>query len=246
MYVLVLPQLGIFHFISILWLSYQWFFQITILSHHKKWDNFPKLSQVTLKTKWQTNVIDNHINSIWLCPLIHVIGDTMCQFCPVSYPHGLPSSWCSQAHIPPVGTAPTCPSLDPEIPLTRPLWAHNSNLVGILSAPNYDSNEPVRTQFCTGHDSSAVVTCAKLWSDCIIIFHVRATLILTRFEWWARKCLVTWVPEHMEANHTLWGCQITTILTTEMRDWYQGLFHYLFFFGYQMWCTVTEHAHRQW
>ena len=46
-------------------------------SDRKKGDNFPKLSQMMLKIKWQTNVIDNHINSIWLCPLIHVIGDTI-------------------------------------------------------------------------------------------------------------------------------------------------------------------------
>ena len=38
---------------------------------------------------------------------------------------------------------------------------------------NHDSHNPVRSQICTCHDSWAVVACAKLWPDLIIIFHVR-------------------------------------------------------------------------
>ena len=34
-----------------------------------------------------------------------------------------------------------------------------------------DFNHPIRPQFCTCHDSWAVMTCAKLWLDLIIIFH---------------------------------------------------------------------------
>ena len=41
---------------------------------------------------------------------------------------------------------------------------------------------------------SAVVTCAKLWPVRIIIFQVRATLILMRFGLWASKLLVKWLP----------------------------------------------------
>ena len=40
---------------------------------------------------------------------------------------------------------------------------------------NYD---PIRSQFCTCHDSFAVMTCAKLWPDQMIIFHTKATLII--------------------------------------------------------------------
>ena len=36
---------------------------------------------------------------------------------------------------------------------------------------NFDSDDPIGWQFCTCHDSSAVVTSAKLWLDWVIIFH---------------------------------------------------------------------------
>ena len=38
-----------------------------------------------------------------------------------------------------------------------------------------DSCDAIRSQFCTGHDSSVVVNCAKLWPDSIIIFKVKTT-----------------------------------------------------------------------
>ena len=38
----------------------------------------------------------------------------------------------------------------------------------------YDSNNPVRSHICICHDSWAVVTGAKLWSDVVIIFQIRA------------------------------------------------------------------------
>ena len=34
-----------------------------------------------------------------------------------------------------------------------------------------------RSQICTSHESLAVMTCAKLWPDLIIIFHARAAYI---------------------------------------------------------------------
>ena len=37
------------------------------------------------------------------------------------------------------------------------------------------------SQFCTYHKSWAVVACAKLWPDWIIIFHARTIDIFTRF-----------------------------------------------------------------
>ena len=64
--------------------------------------------------------------------------------------------------------------------VTKGLWAHDWNLEIIIFTKiifrfniNDDIN-PVGSQFCTCHYSSAVVTCAKLWPDLIIIFHVRA------------------------------------------------------------------------
>ena len=52
---------------------------------------------------------------------------------------------------------------------------------------NPDSDNPMSSQICTFHNSSAVVTCAKLWPDRIIIFSVKATWFLTRLGLWAHK-----------------------------------------------------------
>ena len=66
--------------------------------------------------------------------------------------------------------------------LTHDLWAHDWNLVSSHFVLNIDSDDPIRSQFCTCHDSSAVMTCAKLWPDVIIIFHVKSMCTVTRFK----------------------------------------------------------------
>ena len=55
---------------------------------------------------------------------------------------------------------------------TKSVWANNWNFVKNIF---FHSNYPIRSQTYTCHDSWAVVTCAKLWPDLIIIFKVRAT-----------------------------------------------------------------------
>ena len=42
---------------------------------------------------------------------------------------------------------------------------------------NYGSNDPVRSQFCTCHDSSAVMACAQLWPNQFIICRTRRAAI---------------------------------------------------------------------
>ena len=59
---------------------------------------------------------------------------------------------------------------------------------------NFDSNHPIRSQFYTCHDSSAVVACAKLWADMKIIFHQNNTHFFMRFEIWPHNPVVEWVP----------------------------------------------------
>ena len=39
-----------------------------------------------------------------------------------------------------------------------------------------DSDDPISSQLCTCHDSSAVVACVKLWFDLVIFVCIRATL----------------------------------------------------------------------
>ena len=48
---------------------------------------------------------------------------------------------------------------------------------------NCDSNDLIRSEICTYHDSLAVVTCAKLWSDLISIFEVRVTWNATSLDY---------------------------------------------------------------
>ena len=49
-----------------------------------------------------------------------------------------------------------------------------------------DSNYPIRSRYCTCHDSIAVVACASLWPDCInvflFVFYLEAIRIFTRYE----------------------------------------------------------------
>ena len=54
---------------------------------------------------------------------------------------------------------------------TDSLSALHQNLM-ILFILKFDFNHPIRSQFCTYHDSLAVMICAKLWPDVMIIFHV--------------------------------------------------------------------------
>ena len=62
---------------------------------------------------------------------------------------------------------------------------------------NFNSNNGnIRSQICTCHDSRAVVTCAKLWPDWIIIFYVRTLCIFfTSFGFGAHKSCVKWLPD---------------------------------------------------
>ena len=58
-----------------------------------------------------------------------------------------------------------------------------------LVCPNNPFNHPIRSQICTCYDSLAVVTCAKLWSDLIIIFHIGVNVFLTNFHFKLLNCL---------------------------------------------------------
>ena len=61
---------------------------------------------------------------------------------------------------------------------------------------HHNCNNLIRSQIGTCHDYSAVMIFVKLRPDIIIIFQVIATLILTRFGYWAHKLPVKWVSEH--------------------------------------------------
>ena len=56
------------------------------------------------------------------------------------------------------------------------------------------NDNSIRPQFCTCHNSSAVVTCANLWPDWIIRIIIIAKRIFTWFLLWAHKPFVNWTP----------------------------------------------------
>ena len=63
---------------------------------------------------------------------------------------------------------------------------------------NFDSNDPIMSQFCTCHDSSAVVSCAKSRLDWIVKFYAKDWCILWDLDY--------------ELINSLWnGLQMSTI-----------------------------------
>ena len=56
-----------------------------------------------------------------------------------------------------------------------------------------NDNDQISLQFCPCHDSSAAMVWAKLWPDWIIR-NISARRISTRFQSWAYKLFVKWVP----------------------------------------------------
>ena len=79
----------------------------------------------------------------------------------------------------------------PEARITNNLWEVIIQIIFKNSlCSNLDSNDSIKPPICTCHDSRAVMTCANLWLDWIIISHLRAITIFTRFGLWAQKMLV--------------------------------------------------------
>ena len=86
---------------------------------------------------------------------------------------------------------------------TKVLSTHNSTLVKdfvalmqwiIIRLWHTFYNYAIISQFCTCHDSWAVVTCAKLLYDWIIEFKIKAKRIFKRFQLWVvNKGLPIWI-----------------------------------------------------
>ena len=72
------------------------------------------------------------------------------------------------------------------------LRAHNPNLLEIHLA-RIKNKHHIRSQFCTCHDSSAVVTCANMRLDWSNRIEIGSWIIFTRFQLWAHQPFVKWV-----------------------------------------------------
>ena len=59
----------------------------------------------------------------------------------------------------------------------------------------WKNNNQIMSQFCTCHDSSAVMTCANLWHDLIIRIKIKAKIFFARYELWAHLLFVRRVPK---------------------------------------------------
>ena len=66
-------------------------------------------------------------------------------------------------------------------------------------------NDPITSQFCTCHDSLAVMTCAKLWPDWITQNKIRACNIFIRFHLRAHKPFVKCSPGISMTSRDSWG-----------------------------------------
>ena len=116
------------------------------------------------------------------------------------------------------------------IPLSQIFWfldpSHKQFVSSKLkSCPKFyctyfNSGDRIGSQFWTCHDSTGDMACAKLWLDLIIIFHVKAIHILTRFGMWAHRPLVKQIP-HLWVS--VWNFSEST--QTHVKDRY--LEHFL-------------------
>ena len=65
----------------------------------------------------------------------------------------------------------------------------------------FEYKDLIRSHFCTCHDSSAVMTCAKLWPDCITVLHERTWFLLWDLVYELQKPLVRWFPGLLQGDN---------------------------------------------
>ena len=105
-------------------------------------------------------------------------------------------------------------------PITQTIYDIMQILINSFCS-SFDSNYSISSHFCTCHDSLAVMACAKLWTDLIIIFHMRAVNIFTRFVIWVRKSLVKWFPVTDISSYPYRPSAVMEAIdSVEIMDWY--------------------------
>ena len=89
------------------------------------------------------------------------------------------------------------------------LWACNPNIVKICCCDYISFNGRIKSKFCTCHDSSAVMPCAKLWPDLIFWIKIGARVILMIFELWDHELFLN-------------GAQVSPNWDKEYKKWHDG------------------------
>ena len=73
----------------------------------------------------------------------------------------------------------------------------------------FGCNNPIWSQLCTCHDSSAVVACVKGWPDQMIISHLIGTRIFSKLAVWVHKLFVKWASAFSASGWILWSrCEL--------------------------------------
>ena len=87
----------------------------------------------------------------------------------------------------------TCVGYSPSTYFTNGYMSSNSKYCKDMYC-SYVNNYQIRSQFCTCHDSWAVVTCATLLSDWIVKIEAMVQCIFTSLQWWTHKPFVKCSP----------------------------------------------------
>ena len=99
--------------------------------------------------------------------------------------------------------------MGPGSQFTECLGAYSPNLVKIHVAISWKNNYHFRLQFCTCHNSLAVMTCANLWPEWIITIIIKAKITFTKLYSWSHKPLVKWVLTtekiHLRSSSIYWA-----------------------------------------
>ena len=80
----------------------------------------------------------------------------------------------------------------PWIHPTNRLWVRNKNFQKHFCY-NSDIKDSIKSQFCTCHDSWAVMACEKLWFNLMIIFHKRTAQSFIRFGLLDHQMFMKWM-----------------------------------------------------
>ena len=81
---------------------------------------------------------------------------------------------------------------EPWVPSAKRFESSPSKFHKNMFCSDMKNKDQIMLQFCTCHDSSAVMACAKSWHDCITIIKIRAKFFFARFQLWACILLVKW------------------------------------------------------
>ena len=129
------------------------------------------------------------------------------------------------------------------IPETRDgLSAHKMKWCENSLSSIFHFNDPIMSYFCTCHDSSAVMTCTKLWHDEISSYQARITSIFTRFGSWAHKLFCKMDPWHSG----YYPCVLSDLVSLRKLYKLSNLWHFWPLSCWDQHNSITENHKSSW